>query len=189
MIHTQPKLASVPKKKPELMEVGVGGNVREKFDYLVKNLGKEISAKEVFKVGEWIDTIAVTKGKGFQGVIKRFGVKLLSHKDKKGRRRVGSIGPWRPGRVRWTVPMPGQLGYQTRTQFNSRVIKIGENGKEVTPKGGFIKYGVVNGEYLIIKGSVPGPKKRLIRLRKAIRPPSTHPPIEITYISTKSQQG
>jgi large subunit ribosomal protein L3 len=50
-------------------------------------------------------------------------------------------------------------------------LKIGEKGEEVTPKGGLKNYGVIKSNYLLLEGSVPGPKKRLIRLRAAIRPP------------------
>jgi large subunit ribosomal protein L3 len=67
--------------------------------------------------------------------------------------------------------MAGQLGFQTRTELNKRILKIGENGEEINPKGGFKNYGIVKTNYLLLEGSVPGPKKRLVRLRAAIRPP------------------
>lgn len=68
-------------------------------------------------------------------------------------------------------------------------MKIGDNGEEITPNGGFLNYGAVKNEYVLLKGSVPGPKKRLVRISHAIR---VHPKLgvpEIDYISTKSQQG
>lgn len=199
LVHTQPRLTKI-KKKPDVMEYAIGGSdVAAKFEYIKNYLGKEIRASEVFREGELLDAIAVTKGKGFQGVIKRFGVKLRSHKDSKGRRKVASIGPWHPTRVMWTVPMPGQMGFHTRTEYNKRLLRIGENGKlklddeeiEITPKGGFPHYGVVRNDFLMIAGSLPGSIKRIIRFRPAIRPPQRRPEVQapqITYVSRESKQ-
>jgi len=189
---TQPRLARVPKKKPDVMEIKVGGgSIEEQFEYIKKILGKTISVNEVFKEGQFVDVIAVTKGKGWQGVVKRWGVKILSHKARKTKRGVAALGPWKPPRVLYTVPRPGQMGYHQRTEFNKRILKIGENGEEVTPKGGFLRYGPVKGTYLMLKGSVPGPAKRLIRLRYPARPPKevSETPPEITYVALESLQG
>jgi len=199
LVHTQPRLIGL-KKKPDVMEYAVGGrDVKEKFEYLKEKLGKEIRASDVLKEGELLDIIAVTKGKGYQGPIKRWGVKLRSHKDSKARRKVASIGPWHPARVMWTVPMAGQMGFHTRTELNKRLLRIGFDGKlklndqeiEITPKGGFPHYGVVKNDFLMIAGTIPGAIKRIIRVRPAIRPPARKPPIEppqITYISRESKQ-
>ena len=84
--------------------------------------------------------------------------------------------------------MAGQMGYQRRTDLNKQLIKIGEDGKEVTPKGGFVHYGIINSNYLMIKGSVPGPKKRLIMTREAIRGQKQIPLPTINYIAIASQQ-
>ena len=68
---------------------------------------------------------------------------------------------------------------------------MGKDGKNVTPEGGFLNYGIVRNDYVIIKGSVPGPVKRLVRMRPAIRPKAQakgQAP-EITYISLESKQG
>jgi large subunit ribosomal protein L3 len=67
---------------------------------------------------------------------------------------------------------------------------IGENEEEINPKGGFIKYGEIKGDYILVLGSVPGPKKRLIRIRKTIRPIRSFilKAPEITFISRESQQ-
>ena len=132
-------------------------------------LGKEIKPSDVFREGELVDVISITKGKGTAGPVKRFGVKIQTRKAQKKRRHVGSLGSERPGKVLWTVPQAGQLGFFRRTEFNKRVLKIGEDGKEITPKAGFKRYGVVKSNYIIVEGSVPGPKKRLIMLRPAIR--------------------
>ncbi|MFH1471187.1 MAG: 50S ribosomal protein L3, partial [Candidatus Micrarchaeota archaeon] len=68
-------------------------------------------------------------------------------------------------------------------------LKIGDKPNEINPKGGFINFGVVKNDYLLIKGSVGGPKKRLIRMKKSWRPvPSPKKP-EIKYVSMSSKQG
>ena len=104
---------------------------------------------------------------------------------------IGTLGPKSPGYVRPTVPQAGQMGYHQRTEYNKRVLKIGKDGGEITPNGGFLHYGVVKNSYLILHGSVPGPIKRLIRLRDATRSQKAvkvEIP-ELTYISTESKQG
>ncbi|MCD6229816.1 MAG: 50S ribosomal protein L3 [Candidatus Diapherotrites archaeon] len=190
IVYTQPKQAKI-KKTPELGEIGVGGSIEEAFNYAKDMLGKEINASDVFSEGEFLDVKAVTKGKGFQGPVKRWGITIQRPKATKKRRHIGSVGPWHPAKILWTVPMAGQMGFFNRTELNKKLIKIGEDGKEITPKGGLVKYGEVNSKYVLVAGSVPGPKKRLIALRKAIR----HPKVdflkigEITNISTSSQQG
>jgi large subunit ribosomal protein L3 len=83
------------------------------------------------------------------------------------------------------------MGYHQRIEFNKRILKIGKDGKEVTVKGGFIRYGNVKGPYMIIEGSVAGTEKRTIRLRYPARPPKQVPetPPQITHISLESPQG
>jgi large subunit ribosomal protein L3 len=150
------------KKTPEIFEIGFF----EGLEKAKELLGKEIKPEDYFSEGEFVDVTAVTKGKGTQGVIKRFGVKLRNHKSKKGLRRVGSIGARIPGKVDWRVPMPGQMGYHQRTEFNKIILKISDNLEEINPKGGFKGYGNVNTKYVLVSGSVPGPRKRLVVLRK-----------------------
>jgi len=184
IIATQPVLSGVGKKKPEVFEVEIGGkSAKEKFDFAKGMLGKEISAKDVLQEGEIVDAIAVTKGKGFQGVVKRFGIRIQDRHAKKKKRHIGTLGPQTPRRVRHTVPQAGQLGFQTRTELNKRVLKIGEDGKEINIAGGFIRYGVIKNNFVLIEGSLPGPKKRLIRLRPALRPVRARVlPVEIREI-------
>jgi len=188
---TNPRLAGVPKKKPDIMEIKVdGGSIKEQIEYAKSLLGKNVSITDVFKEGSLIDVVAITKGKGFQGPVKRWGINILPRKSRKTKRGVAAIGPWKPPRVLYTVPRAGQMGYHQRTEYNKRILKIGIDGKEVTPKGGFLKYGTVNGTYIIVDGSLPGPVKRLIRLRYPVRPlkkiPESAP--NITYISLESMQ-
>lgn len=192
LVATQPKLTTIGKKTPDLGEIALGGaDVTAKFEKAKELLGKEIRIADVFKPGELVDVKAVTKGKGFQGVVKRFGVFEFGHKKEKTKRGVGSIGPWHPAKVMWTIPRPGQMGFHTRTEYNKLVIMV-SNPKEqpITPAGGFLHYGEVRNDYIVLAGSVPGPAKRIIGLRKAIRPPK-HPFrfSEIKYISLTSKQG
>lgn len=188
---TQPRVTGMPKKKPEIVEIRIGGkSIQERWEYGKGLLGREIRVAEVFKEGEYVDVLAITKGKGFQGPVKRWGIKILPRKSEEGRRQVGTLGPWKPARVMWTVPAAGQMGYHQRTEFNKRILKLGRDGKEVTPKGGFLRYGHVKGDFVLISGSVPGPTKRLIHFRHAVRSvgkPVTPP--SLTHIVTSSQQG
>jgi large subunit ribosomal protein L3 len=193
IVHTQPKLVTgVPKKVPDVMEVRVGGgSVEERAEFAKSLLGKEITITDFASPGQMIDVAAITKGKGFQGHRKRWGVKLLSHKNSKHRRMIGTLGPKSPGYVRPSVPQAGQVGYHQRTEYNKRVLKIGESGEEITPAGGFLHYGKVNNQYILLHGSVPGPTKRLVRFRDAARYTvgvSVESP-DMTYISTESKQG
>lgn len=191
--YTQPYLITgVPKKVPDVMENRIGGNVEEAIEYAISKLGNEITVSEVFEEGAIIDVISITKGKGFQGPVKRWGVITLDAKHARSskHRRVGTLGPWNPHRVRWTVPQAGQMGFHQRTEYNKRLIKIGENGEEITPKGGFLHYGVIRSHYVLVTGSVPGSVKRLVRMRDAIRPPNVQfDGVNIVYVSTTSKQG
>jgi len=189
---TQPRKSGLGKKSPEVLEIKVGGGtVKEQFEYAKSILGKEVKVHEVFKEGQYVDVIAVTKGKGFQGVVKRFGVKILTrwHKHRKGARKVGAISPQHPSML-FTVPRPGQLGFHTRTEYNKRILKIGSDPKEVNVKGGFVGYGVVKSDHIILEGSVPGPRKRLVRMRFPIRMPEAEPkPVKVVAINLDSKQG
>ena len=188
---TQPRLSSVPKKKPELMEIKIGGGTKEEqLNYARELLGKTVGVSDIFRAGESIDIIGVTKGKGFQGPVKRWGIRILQRKSRKTVRGVASIGPWHPARVMPGVPRAGQMGFHHRTEYNKRILLLGSDGEQVTPKGGFNRYGFVNGDFILIKGSVMGPAKRLIKLRKAARSsryPEAAP--QVTYIHTEHLRG
>jgi large subunit ribosomal protein L3 len=192
--HTVPRgLSSVPKKRPDVMETRVGGgSVEDRFEFALDLLdeGGEHAVTDVFRAGEYADVAGVTKGKGTQGPVKRWGVQKRKgkHARQGWRRRIGNLGPWNPSRVRSTVPQQGQTGYHQRTELNKRLLELGDD--DVTPDGGFVNYGEVDGAYTLVKGSVPGPNKRLVRFRPAVRPadqPRLDP--EIRYVSTASNQG
>jgi large subunit ribosomal protein L3 len=189
---TQPRQTSVPKKKPEMAEIEVGGGtVEQQLDYVKSLLGKTVTPAEVFKEGQYVDIASVSTGKGFQGPVKRWGVTILQAKGRKTKRGVATLGPWNPHHVMYSVARAGQMGYHQRTEYNKRVLIIGKDGKEITPKGGFLRYGVIRGPYMLIAGSIAGTEKRPIRLRYPARPPrnvSEEPP-QITQISLESPQG
>ena len=194
LAYTQPAtMSGVPKKVPDLMEIKVaGGDVAKQYEFALGLLGKEVQLSSVMQVGQYADITAITIGKGTQGPVKRWGVTLRKRKHSVGgkERHVGTLGPWNPHHIRWEVPQSGQMGYQQRTEFNKRVLKIGENGAEITPAGGFLNYGVLRNGYVVIKGSVPGPAKRLIRIRPAIRQGEhTVRSPAIQFVSVQSKQG
>jgi len=193
IVSTQPsQVKAVPSKVPEVMEMGLtGGSVENQLNFAKEKLGEEFSFADAFEEGKLTDIVAVTKGYGWQGVIRRFGGKLQSHKNSKKRRQHGNLGDFGTGYVRKTIRQGGQTGYHQRTEFNKRVLRI-SNPEEhaITPAGGFLHYGEVKSQYILIKGSVPGPAKRLIRFRDAARGSSKpQHELDITFVSTASKQG
>ena len=189
LMASQPRIAMRGKKAPDLIEVKIGGgSIKDRFEYGKKLLGTEVRVGDFVREGQAVDTIGITKGKGIQGPVKRWGIRRKIHKARKTVRQVGSIGGWTPHYVMYSVPRAGQMGFHQRTEYNKLVIKIGNNGSEVTPKGGFIRYGQINSEYVMLKGSVPGTTNRLILMRTATRLREEVSP-KLEYISIQSHQG
>jgi large subunit ribosomal protein L3 len=189
-IMTQPGKTTIGKKKPEIMELAVGGTNEEKFAWAQEHLNKEITIAEVLKEGDYVDSHAVTTGRGFQGPVKRFGIGLKGHKSEKGRRAPATLGGWSGQQhFMYRVSHAGQTGYHQRTQYNNMILKLGDKPEEVNPQGGIPRYGLVRGQYALVKGSLQGPNKRLITLVKAIRLYDKRPLPTIEHISTASQQG
>ena len=168
LVHTQPALTTMGKKKPDIAELTLTGSIEEKIAFAKEKLGKEVKVSEVFKEKQFVDVKAVSTGKGFQGPVKRFGVKDMGHKSQK-HRVVGSIGPWHPATVMWTVARPGQMGYHTRTEYNKRIIMLSAHNGKVNHQAGFKDYGIIKNEFVMIAGSIPGPSKRAIALREPMR--------------------
>ena len=192
IVCTQPSLVkSVTSKTPEIMEVAlVGGDNASKLDWAEERLGGTITVDDVYEAGQEIDVVGVTKGKGWQGSIKRWGIKLLSHKNSKRRRQGGNMGDFGTRYVRKTIRQAGQVGYHQRTELNKKILRISKpEDSEITPAGGFLNYGEVSNPYLLIQGSLPGPSKRMLRFRDAIRSRPSKDEVEITYVSTSSKQG
>ncbi len=166
------KTSGMSKKHIERMELGCGGkDVKEKLEYCKSILGKELRISEVFKNGEFVDVVSISKGKGWQGAVKRFGVAIQRRKATGKRRHVGTLGQWHPAYVLYTVPMAGQTGYHKRTEMNKMILKIGNKPEEVNPTSGFPSYGFVKNDFVVVKGSVAGPVRRLVKLRLAVRAP------------------
>jgi len=191
VVYTQPKATGIGKKKPDIFEMAVGGKKEEQLAFIKENLGKEISIDSVFKEGDQCDIHAVTKGKGFQGPVKRFGIAIRSHKSEKAIRNPGSLGGWSAqGHVMYRVPHAGKMGFHMRTEYNKKVMKISNNPKEINPKGGFVRFGEVKSTFMLVKGSIPGPINRMIILSHSMRPCKaigTDAP-QINYISLDSKQ-
>ncbi len=117
------------------------------------NVGDELKA-DVFAAGEFVDVQGISKGKGFQGVVKRHG----QHIGPKGHgsmyhRRPGSMGPTSsPGRVFKGKKLPGQTGKDTVTVQHLEVVRV-DMDKNV----------------ILIKGSIPGYKNSLVRIKDSVK--------------------
>jgi large subunit ribosomal protein L3 len=100
------------------------------------------------------------------------GVKRKQHKSRKSVRAVGVLSPWHPHDVMYTVARAGQMGYHQRIEYNKRVLMIGsESANPITPEGGFPHYGQLRGDYVVVRGSVPGPYRRPVIIRLPLRSP------------------
>ena len=116
-------------------------------------VGDEVKA-DVFQAGEKVDVQGISKGKGFQGVIKRHG----QHRGPMGHgsmyhRRPGSMGPTStPGRVLPGKNLPGHMGVETVTVQNLEVVKV-DLDKNV----------------ILVKGSVPGAKNSILKIKSSVK--------------------
>lgn len=190
IVYTQPKKTSLGKKKPEVFEIGLGGSLEDKLNFVKENYSKELDINNFFKEGDLVDFKAVTKGKGFQGPVKRFGISLRQVKSEKSIRNPGSLGPWcAQGHIMYRVAHAGKMGYHLRTEYNKLILKIINNPQEITPLGGFLRYGKVNSTVILVKGSIPGPKKRIVVLEKQVRNFRKQSLPTILEIDTSSKQG
>jgi len=168
IVYSQVKETGI-KKTPDIIEIGMGGSLEEKEKWVEEKKKSGILISDFIKEG-LVDVRGLTKGKGFSGTVKRFGIGLRQHKSEKGVRKPGSIGPWHPAYVSFRTPMPGQLGLFSRVNYNNKIILIGKiSDKDINPKQGFKHYGKIKTEYIVLKGSVQGPAKRQIVLTKPLR--------------------
>ena len=174
IVSSYPIVASLPQKKPFVWEIPIGGkDTRSKIDYVVSNFGKQVTIKDVFEAGQYVDISGITRGKGIEGPITRFGVKRKQHKSRKSVRALGTLGPISPAVVTYTVPRQGQRGFHQRTEYNKRILIISNSDKDtefkINPNGGFEHFGMIKNDYIIVKGSIPGVPKRLVKMRFPIR--------------------
>merc|ERR1712079_742731 len=170
-------------------------------------MGKEVPVADVFSQDEMVDVIGVSKGKGFEGVVTRWGVTRLPRKTHRGLRKVACIGSWHPARVQFQVPRSGQNGCGHRTEINKKIYRIGKSTKDdpnsamteadltekgITPMGGFSHYGEVTQDWVMVRGGVMGPRKRIITMRKSLLPQvsrKANEKIELKFIDTSSKFG
>lgn len=167
-----PSSVGISQKKPFVFELGLSGkDAKAQFEYAKSILGKEIKASDIFQPGQNIDVFGITRGKGVEGPITRFGVKRKQHKSRKSVRAVGTLGPISPAVVMYTVARQGQRGFHQRTEYNKRILVMSSAEKDsaINPKGGFKHFGLVKGDYIIVRGSIPGVPQRLIKMRHPIR--------------------
>ena len=121
-------------------------------DVSAYTLGQEIKA-DIFTVGEMVDVSGVSKGKGFQGVIKRFGQSRgpMGH-GSQYHRGVGSLGTLLPMHVLKGKKLPGHMGHKLVTVQNLEIVEID-----------------LENNIILVKGNVPGPKKSLVIIKSAIK--------------------
>ncbi|XP_032963013.1 60S ribosomal protein L3-like [Rhinolophus ferrumequinum] len=211
--HIQMRLLPLRQKKAHLMEIQVnGGTVAEKLDWARERLEQQVPVNQVFGQDEMIDVIGVTKGKGYKGVTSRWHTKKLPRKTHRGLRKVACIGAWHPARVAFSVARAGQKGYHHRTEINKKIYKIGQgylikdgkliknnastdynlSDKSINPLGGFVHYGEVTNDFVMLKGCVVGTKKRVLTLRKSLLVQTKRRALEkigLKFIDTTSKFG
>lgn len=115
-------------------------------------VGQEVKV-DIFTAGEIVDVTGISKGKGFQGSIKRHGQSRgpMSH-GSRYHRRPGSMGPVAPNRVFKNKLLPGRMGGERITVQNLEIVRVDAERN-----------------LLLIKGNVPGPKKALITVKSAVK--------------------
>jgi len=206
--HTQIGKVKIGQKKANIKEIQInGGTTEQKVDFAVNLFEKEVKIADVFSQDEMVDIIGSTRGHGYDGVVTRWGCSRLPRKTHRGLRKVACIGTWHPARVQFQVPRAGQNGYHHRTEINKKIYRIGKNAKEdpnsamtqndltekgITPMGGFAHFGEVTQDWLMVKGTVAGPKRRILTLRKSLLPQvsrKANEKIELKFIDTSSKFG
>jgi len=216
--HTDMTKIKLRQKKAHLAEIQInGGSAADKVDFGKALFERQVGVDTVFNQDEMVDAISITKGRGYEGVVTRWGVTRLPRKTHRGLRKVACIGAWHPARVKFSVARAGQNGYHHRTEQNKKIYRIGKGvhidaegktdpkhfnpnattetdmtQKAITPLGGFPHYGEVNEDYVMVKGGVPGVKKRVVTLRKScVKQVSRNAmeKIELKFIDTSSKFG
>jgi large subunit ribosomal protein L3e len=216
--HTDMKKLKLRQKKAHLAEIQInGGDAAAKVKWGFELFERHVPVDTVFAKNDMVDAISITKGRGYEGVVTRWGVTRLPRKTHRGLRKVACIGAWHPARVKFSVARAGQNGYHHRTEMNKKIYRIGKAArgppdaegkagafnpnattdtdptvKAITPLGGFPHYGEVNEDYVMVKGGVPGVKKRVVTLRKSCVKQvsrSALEEIDLKFIDTSSKFG
>ncbi|KMY52593.1 50S ribosomal protein L3 [Bacillus sp. FJAT-27231] len=144
--------------KPAKGHVAKANTAPKRFIREFRNFGEEVEVGQevkvdVFAEGDIIDVTGVSKGKGFQGAIKRHGQSRgpMSH-GSRYHRRPGSMGPVAPNRVFKNKLLPGRMGGEQITIQNLQVVKV-DTERNV----------------ILVKGNVPGPKKSLVKIQSGLK--------------------
>jgi large subunit ribosomal protein L3 len=145
--------------KPEKGHVAKANTAPKRFirefsgvDVTGDEVGQEVKV-DIFAAGDVVDVTGISKGKGFQGVIKRHGQSRgpMAH-GSRYHRRPGSMGPVAPNRVFKGKLLPGRMGGEQITVQNLEIVKVD-----------------VERNLLLIKGNVPGPRKALLKIKSAVK--------------------
>uniref|UniRef100_A0A2K5Q2H3 60S ribosomal protein L3 n=1 Tax=Cebus imitator TaxID=2715852 RepID=A0A2K5Q2H3_CEBIM len=174
--HTQMHLLPLGQKKAHLMEIQVnGGIVAEKLDWALKRLQQQVPVNQLFGQDEMINVIGVTKGKGYKG--------------------VACVAAWHPARVAFSVAHAGQKVYHHHTEINKKIYKIGQGyliKDSINPLGGFVPYGEVTNDFVMLKDCVVGTKTRVLSLCKSLLVQTRRWALEnmdLKFIDTTSKFG
>ena len=155
-VDKRDKLVSKP-QKDHFDKAGVSYKryVREfKFENAEEYSVKDEIKADIFAAGDKIDATAISKGKGFQGAIKRFGQHRgpMAHGSKFHRHQGSNGSATTPGRVFKGKGMPGHMGSKQITVQNLEVVKVD-----------------VDNNLILVKGAVPGPKKSLVTIKETVK--------------------
>lgn len=168
-------------KKPELGHFKKSNTTPKRFVKEIRNMdGYELGdlvTVDIFKSGQLVDITGVSKGKGFAGTIKRHNQSIgpKSHGGGGGSkpvRQTGSIGDIAGNKVVKGMTMPGHMGNEKNTIQNLKVVKID-----------------VKNNILLVKGSVPGPKKGYLIIKEAVKQLPSHNPVELVNIHEAIQKN
>jgi large subunit ribosomal protein L3 len=145
--------------QPELGHAKKAGTTAKRYVKEIRGIsladyevGQELKA-DVFSEGEWVDVTGISKGKGFQGVIKRHGQSRgpMAH-GSRYHRRPGSMGSIQANRVPKGKNLPGQMGGETVTIQNLQVVRVD-----------------VERNVLLVKGAIPGPRNTYVSVKSAVK--------------------
>ena len=185
LCYVDTKMTTIGQKKPVIVEIPLSGKFADKITYFKEKFNKTLPISEVFDIDTDLDVKSISKGHGYTGPVKRFGIKIQRPKAQQIQRHVGSIGPWHPATVMHTVPRSGQHGFHNRTAYVKKLLMIGTDPSKINPSAGFKNYGVIRNQYILIAGNVPGVSKRIVVLRKSTRKPRSKVTLTDVNIITK----
>jgi len=151
--------------KPKRYVKEIAGNTFSNFD-----VGQEIGVN-IFEAGEVVDVTGTSKGKGFQGVVKRHGhsTSAMTH-GSRYHRGPGTLGPIDPNHVLKGMKLPGHMGAETVTIQNLKIVNVDEARN-----------------LLLISGNVPGPKRGLLVVKHAVKSDPVKPLDPAQYAQSPEQ--